>query len=199
MCFSFRVAATEAGEPEVVHEGRVERYLTWSEAPLAMLLRALHLLRVEWYSSVPAELTTGRVMELDLVVLHLTQDGLTGTELASLSLKKVGYEDEYLLEQTLPNRSRFPMFIDAWSSIPLGAAVKAVAQVQVEAINLHKLPICAAPARFLDGDGGGKYLREQLPYYAVAAFDIYRKSISIDGDVSSPLVPASDWEKFLVA
>jgi len=199
VCFSFKVAGTEGGELKVVHDGRVERYVTWSEAPLAMLLRALHLLRVEWYSSVPSELTAGRVMDLDLAVLHLTQDGLTSTELASLSLKKVGYEDEYLLEQSSPNRARFPMLIDAWSSIPLGAAVKAVAQVQVEAINLHKLPVYAAPARFIDGDGAEKYLREQLPYYAVEAFDIYRKNISFDGDVPTSLVPARDWANFLAA
>ncbi len=188
-----------------LHVGFLQDYHPWSESPLSLLLRAVHLLRAEWSSSIPEELISRPVLDLDLFVAHLTSEGATGSQLASLSLKKIGHDDRYTLTQTLPNRALFPMSIDAESAAPLGVALKTLVQVQVEAVDLHNHPVAVKVPAFIDESGRRNLLREQLPYYAVTAFDAYSAAFASNyGDNaarlrSESLVQADEWANFLAA
>ena len=185
--------------PTPLHVGILKNYHPWSETPLALLLRALHLFRVEWFSAVPRELITRPVLDVDLSVVHLTSDKLAGSPLASLSLKKIGFDDKYSLLQQLPNRAMFPMQLDERSAVPLGAAIKAVSQVQVESVDLLIFPAALTP-EILSGAGGDrKILRDQLPYYAIAAFDAYRARKAQQGHMTDSFVPAQHWSDFVSA
>jgi hypothetical protein len=142
---------------------------------------------------------------MSVSVIHLTRNGQTGPELAALTLKKLGYEDGYTLVQTLPNRSLFPMSIDANNASPLGAALKTLAQVQLEAVDLHTFPTAVQVTELTDDSGRRHVLRDQLPYYAVAAFDAYRDAfVSNHEDSAADLrcestIPADVWANFLAA
>lgn len=185
--------------PRPLHTGILENYHPWSETPLALLLRALHLLRVSWFSAIPQELISRPVLDVHLSVYHLTSDGLTGSQLASLSLKKIGLHDEYSLAQQLPNRAMFPMHIDEWSAVPLGAAIKAVAQAQVESVDLHTLPVALTQEFLSDASGERKILRDQLPHYATAAFDAYSVKKAPQIPLTHSLVSAQQWNDFVLA
>ena len=185
--------------------GQLPGYSVWSEAPRALLLRCLHLLRVQWFPSIPAPILEHTVRELSVSVLHMTRNGHTGPELVALKLKKVGIEDGYTLTQTLPNRAQFPMDIDADSAVPLGAALKALAQVQLEAVDLQSYPVAVRVPELTDDSGQRHVLRDQLPYYAVAAFDAYSalqasSHRNIEASLrSESLVAADAWANFLAA
>jgi hypothetical protein len=202
---TYKVKLAEDAPFDVMHVGRLVGYSAWSEAPLALLLRALHLLRLQGLSSIPASLLENPVRDLTLSVLHLTRDGQAGPGLGALTLKKVGYDDGYTLTQSLPNRSLFPMHIAAESAVPLGAALKAVAQVQVEGVDLHNHPVAVQVPAFTDDNRRRHVLREQIPYFALAAFDAYSTAHTTSlKNVVSPigsesLVPADDWTNFLAA
>jgi hypothetical protein len=202
---TYKVKVAEDAPSDVIHVAQLEGYSAWSEAPLALLLRALHLLRLQGLSSIPASLLENPVRDLSLSVTHLTRNGLSGPEIAALTLKKIGYEAGYTLTQALPNRSRFPMQIDAGSAVPLGAALKALAQVQLEAVDLHAFPKAVRASALTDESGRRSFLREQLPYYAVAAFDAYRDAYaahfgnSAASQRNESLTLASDWDNFLAA
>lgn len=205
VALTFRVKKSAAAPFKEVHVGHLAGYSTWSEAPLALLLRALHLLRVQGFSSISRSLLEHPVRDLSLSVLHLTRNGLSGPELAELTLKKVGYEDGYTLTQSLPNRSLFPMHIAADSAVPLGAALKAVAQVQLESIDLHTLPTAVQVTALTDDNRRRHVLREQIPYFALAAFDAYSDAFASNPEDSAAslrsesLVPADVWANFLAA
>lgn len=196
---TFRVKESEDATFKDVHVGRLVGYTVWSEAPLALLLRSLHWWRVEWFSSIPQLLLAGPVRDMGLSVLHLMRNGLTGPELAALSLTKTGYDNGYRLTQSLPNRARFPMEIDAGSAVPLGAALKAVAQAQLEDIDLHRLPEAPTLTVLTDANGAGQIVRELIPYYACSTFDAYRAGSTPAGRGDEVLVPARDWRDFLAA
>lgn len=181
---------------ELIQVGRLDGYSAWSEPPLALLLRSLHLLRVTWFSAIPPVLISRPVLNMSLSVVHLNQRNVTGVELASLSLEKVGIDDGYVLIQQLPNRARFPMHIDAWSAIPLGAAAKAVAQALTEPVDLHAIPVPNPMAAVIDVHGQRHVLREQLPHFAVPAFNAYKPNST---DLPQSLVPAAAWADFLAA
>lgn len=185
--------------PRPLHTGILENYHPWSETPLALLLRALHLLRVSWFSAIPHELIARPVLDVHLSVIHLTSDGMTGSQLASLSLKKVGLEEDYSFRQQLPNRAMFKMQVDEWSAVPLGAAIKAVAQAQVEPVDLHTTPAALTPEVLSGASGEQKILRDQLPYYVDAAFDAYRARNAVHGRPTDSLVPAQHWSDFVSA
>ena len=202
---TFNVKESEDTPFREVHVGQLVGYSAWSEAPLALLLRSLHLLWAQCFSSIPGVLLESPVRDLSLSVIHLTRNGLGGRELAAFTLQKVGYEDNYTLVQALPNRSLFPMQIDADSAVPLGAALKAVGQVQVEAIDLNIVPRSVKTSALTDDSGRRHVLRDQLPYYAVAAFDAYRDAfVSNHEDSAADLrcestIPADVWANFLAA
>lgn len=201
----FRVRNSKDAPYRDINAGRFVGYTPWSEPPLALLLRSLHWLRVEWFSSIPAVLMSHPIRDLNLSVQHLTKNGLSGTTLASLTLAKVGYEEGYRLQQSLPNGSLFNMEIDAWSAIPLGAALKAVAQVQLESIDLHTAPVAVQVSALTATDGRRHVLREHIPYFALPAFDAYRKEFSSCPNPSAGnpydelLIPVHEWTNFLVA
>lgn len=182
-----------------VHVGKLSGYSVWSESPLALLLRSLHWLRVEWFSTIPQVLIASPIRNLNLSVLRLTRGGLCGPELASLSLQKTGYEDSYTLKQSSPNRALFPMEIDAWSAVPLGAALKAVAQVQLEAVDLHRFPDAPSLNVLTDGEGVEQIVLEQIPHYASSSFETYRARSKSDRHFDEVLAPARDWLDFLAA
>jgi hypothetical protein len=201
----FRVMNSKDAPYRDINVGRLMGYTPWSEPPLALLLRSLHLLRVEWFSSIPAVLMSHPIRDLNLSVQHLTKNGLSGTMLASFALAKVGYEEGYRLRQSLPNKSLFNVEIDAWSSIPLGAALKAVAQVQLESIDLHTAPTPVKVSALTASDGQRHVLREHIPYFALAAFEAYRKEFhpcrntSANSRYDELLIPAHEWTNFLAA
>jgi hypothetical protein len=183
----------------VVHFGQLPGYSVWSEPPLALLLRSLHWLRVEWFSSIPSILISHPIRDLSLTVSHLTRDGLKGSTLSSLTLEKVGYEDDYTLTQSLPNRARFPMKIDTWSAVPLGAALKALAQAQLEAVDLHQIPPAPTLDVLTDAHGVGQIVREHIPYYADSSFETFRARLPSISRSDGALVPANHWRDFLTA
>ena len=193
---TFRVKDYGSASFREVRVGRLVGYTAWSEAPLALLFRCLHWLRVEGFSSIPPSLFSHPVRDLSLTVSHLTRDGLKGPALASLALEKVGYGDDYTLTQSLPNRARFPMKIDTWSAVPLGAALKAVAQVQLENVDLHTVPVAVQVPALTDDNGRRHVLREDIPHFAVPAFEAYKPNST---DLPQSLVPAAAWADFLAA
>lgn len=201
----FRVKDSEDAPYRDINTGRLVGCTPWSEPPLALLLRALHWLRVEWFSSIPAVLTSHPIRDLNLSVQHLTKNGLSGTMLASFALAKVGYEEEYRLRQSLPNKSLFNVEIDVWSAIPLGAALKAVAQVQLESIDLHTAPTAVKVSVLTASDGRRHVLREHIPHFALPAFEAYRKEFHPSRNTSANsrydelLIPAHEWTNFLAA
>lgn len=202
---TFRVKESEDAPFKAIHVGRLAGYSAWSEAPLALLLRSIHLLRVQGGSSIPKVLLKHQVRDLAVTVIHLTRNGLNGTELAAFTLKKVGYEDNYTLVQSLPNRSLFPMSIDADSAVPLGAALKAVAQVQLESVDLHALPMPVQVTALTDDNRRRHVLREQIPYFALAAFDVFSTAFASSREGSAAdlrcesTIPADVWANFLAA
>jgi hypothetical protein len=202
---TFRVKQSEDGPWGEICGGLLPGYTLWSEAPLALLLRSLHMLRVQWFRSIPAVLLEHPVRDLSVSVIHLTRNGLSGPEIASFTLKKVGYEQDYSLVQTLPNRALFPMSIDADSASPLGAALKSVSQVQLEAVDLHTFPEPAPVSVLTDEAGRRHLLREQLPHFALTAFDAYNAAFASNHEDSAAslrsesLVPADEWACFLAA
>jgi hypothetical protein len=193
---TFRIKDYVSASFKEVRVGRLVGYTTWSEAPLTLLLRCMHWLRVEGFSSIPPNLISHPVRDMSLTVSHLTRASQKGPALASLALEKVGYGDDYTLTQSLPNRARFPMKIDTWSAVPLGAAAKAVAQVLTEPVDLHAFPVPNPMAAVTDAHGQRHVLREQIPYFAKPAFDAYKPNST---DLPQSLVPAAAWADFLAA
>lgn len=196
---TYKVKVAEDAPFSEICGGQLRGYSVWSEAPLALLLRSLHMLRVQWFRSIPTPLLEQLIRDMSVSVIHLTRNGLSGSELAAFTLEKVGYEQDYSLVQTLPNRALFPMSIDADSASPLGAALKSVSQVQLEAVDLHTFPTAFQVTELTDDSGRRHVLRNQLPYYAVAAFDAYRDAFASNHEDSESLVPVDEWANFLAA
>ncbi|WP_332853647.1 hypothetical protein [Duganella sp. S19_KUP01_CR8] len=196
---AFKVKASERHQFELMHIGRVRGYSIWSEAPLALLLRALHLLRVEWFSSIPQVLVGRPVLDLSLSVVPLSQNPTNGSPLAVLSLKKVGLDDGFCFVQSLPNRAMLSMSIDHRSAVPLEVAVKVVEAAQLETVDLRSIPRSVSQQLLTDRNGQTQILREQIPYYAVAPFDAFRAERSLRSNLTDALVPVEHWRTFLSA
>jgi hypothetical protein len=196
---TFRVKDYGSASFREVRVGRLVGYTAWSEAPLALLFRCLHWLRVEGFSSIPPSLISHAIRDMSLTIQHRTRESLSEVELGSLSLSKTGYEEGYQLTLSSPNRARFSMEIDSWSAVPLGAALKAVAQVQLEAIDLHRFPKAPIFKTLTDGNGVGQILREEIPYYADSSFKTFRARFPSISRSDGALVPANHWRDFLTA
>src|SRR5471030_939157 len=98
---TYKSSTSAEGPSTVFHVGQLAGYAQWSEAPLALVLRALFFWRTQWYWNISAELLEGTVRRMDVSIKLLEANDKSGEELAALSLtQSPEVEGQYLLAQS---------------------------------------------------------------------------------------------------
>lgn len=200
---TYKNANSPDGVLEVVHVGALAGYSPWSEAPLALVLRALFFLRTSWYRQVPTELMEGRVQKMKLSVEFLDGNDRACAPLAALHLSQLpGEYGKYALVQSVPDDVCSTMVLNHWCSFPLATAMKMVelSQPQLTYVELKDYPDALTLSEFIDQAGCRYVMRESVPDYALRAFDARRPLLRLhrDGDRAAP-IPATEWQAFLAA
>lgn len=197
-------SSTSASEQlTVFHVGQLTGYTQWSEAPLALVLRALFFLRTQWYWHIPTELLEGTIRGMDVAVKLVDARGDSGAELATLSLAQLpGAEGQYSLAQSPGEGFHGELNLRPWTSFPLGVAFNALAQSQSQLtyVDLQKWPEPLSLEPLTNQQGHRYVLREHVPKYALQAFDAYGSTLRLlrAGDCAA-LIPAAAWQAFLAA
>lgn len=201
---TYKCSSSAEGPSTVLHVGQLTGYAPWSEAPLALMLRALFFWRTQWYWNIPAELLEGTVRRLDVSVKLLGEDENSCVELAALSLTQSHeVEGQYAMAQSLPDNMHGDLLhLRHWTSFPLSVAFSALAksQSQLTYVDLQRWPDALKPAQLTDEIGRRFVLRDQVPAYALRAFDARRPNLRLlNASDSAALIPAAAWQNFLTA
>ncbi|MYN45991.1 hypothetical protein GTP23_13125 [Pseudoduganella sp. FT93W] len=180
----------------------LEGYKPWSESPEALLLRAMHVLQVEQASKMPCALLKGSVQQIKLSVAGFDARGETGVELVSLDLIRRDQWNRFVLRQYTPTLSATRFDLDFFNGNALAAAFKAVRAIQPVNIDMRTMPATQPVDVVIDTSGIRYVLREQIPSYALEAFDAFSRRFRLAscGSIKSKaLVHARDWEQFVAA
>ncbi len=201
---TYKNAKSPDGALGVVHVGELTGYSPWSEAPLALVLRALFFWRTKWYWNIPAELLEGTVRRLDVSVKLLSEDDNSGAELAALSLTQSHVvEGQYAMAQSFPDDTHGDLLhLRHWTSFPLSVAFSALAtsQSQLTHVDLQNWPEPLELEPLTNQQGHRYVLREHVPEYALRAFDARRPALRLlRASDCAALIPAAVWQEFLTA
>jgi len=183
-----------------VGKARISEYPLWSEQPAALVLRALHLWRMTYFSSIPHALGNGVVRTMDVTIQHQHDDDDRGLELMALSfIRRSELDGICAVNQTAPGRAYWPMSIDDFHAVPFAVALKVVAQVRHADFNLHELPSPLSVCPHTDNEGNRYVLRDEIPYYALPALDRFNRQYHQDDSPvqAEHIVPARRWDDFL--
>jgi hypothetical protein len=198
---TFKVQDVLDAQLAAVGTARISQYPIWSEQPAALVLRALHLWRMTYFSSIPQALANGVVRTMDVTIRHHHNDDDHGVVLMTLSfIRRPELDGLCAVNQTAPGWAYWPMSIDDFHAVPFAVALKVIAQVQHAQFNLHELPSPPSVCPHTDSEGKRYVLREEIPYYALPALDmLIRQYPQEESPVEAEHIAARCWNDFLMA
>ncbi|MYM30644.1 hypothetical protein GTP58_20130 [Duganella sp. CY15W] len=199
-CLTFKVQDASDIQLSTVGTGHIREYAIWSEQPAALVLRALHLWRMSYFSSIPLSLSSGVVRTMEVTVRHHLHENDAGVELVTLSfIRRPELEGKCAVNQTAPGRAYWPMDIDDYHAVPFAVALKVLSQLQHAQFNLHELPPALRLRSHTDSQGNSYVLREQIPYYVLPALDRFDRQypLEVSPIEAEHVVSTRRWNNFL--
>lgn len=125
MQLQYQFRDSQRGQVRITGKGLLDGYAPWSESPTALALRALHTLYTDWSESIPAELTLGRTVSMQVDIAYVL--GTTATTLTSSSVTRaLGTEESYYMQRSIDGAATWPVQIRSEAAVPLGTALKFV-------------------------------------------------------------------------